>query len=322
MGRSASTLPRRCTHAILNDIWSNYDMFIFDADGVLWTGDTVIDGAVQLFKKLLSSGKDVVVVTNNATKKVESHVEKFERLGFEGMTKDNVINSGIVCAHEIRRMKNDPANADRSHLPVYLLGSLALRNTLEEFGIESIGFGHDRVVRNGCLDNELELSDFVSVGNLPEIFAVVSSYDRYLNLDKLSKATNFLVKNPTVHFIATNEDMTFPKNPNEITLGAGIISTNLRITSGRNPIVMGKPDKAMWNYISEKFGEKIRMDRTIMIGDRCDTDILFGNNNNLDTLLVLSGVTKDSHIIKIQEEGKFELLPKYFTDSVKDLLLE
>ena len=53
--------------------------------------------------------------------------------------------------------------------------------------------------------------------------------------------------------------------------------------------------------------------RTCMVGDRLDTDILFGKSGNLKTLLVLSGVTGD-------EWKDHEIQADYVLDVIGDLL--
>jgi phosphoglycolate phosphatase len=50
--------------------------------------------------------------------------------------------------------------------------------------------------------------------------------------------------------------------------------------------VVGKPAPFMLDYIANKFD--IRKDQICMVGDRLDTDILFGKDGGLRTLLVLS----------------------------------
>ena len=52
------------------------------------------------------------------------------------------------------------------------------------------------------------------------------------------------------------------------------------------------------------------------IGDRMDTDIIAGIESNIDTVLVLSGVTKE------EELAQFPYQPKYILSSVADLLTE
>jgi ribonucleotide monophosphatase NagD (HAD superfamily) len=54
-----------------------------------------------------------------------------------------------------------------------------------------------------------------------------------------------------------------------------------------------------------------------MVGDRLDTDILFGNNYGIVTLLVLSGVTSTEELFRNDNR----IHPNYYADSIADLLL-
>lgn len=56
-----------------------------------------------------------------------------------------------------------------------------------------------------------------------------------------------------------------------------------------------------------------------MIGDKLDTDIGFGKNSGIDTLLVLSGVTKAENYETLQARHP-EFKPTHMFNSVKDLL--
>lgn len=51
----------------------------------------------------------------------------------------------------------------------------------------------------------------------------------------------------------------------------------------------------MLDYIADKFN--VRKDQICMVGDRLDTDILFGKDGGLRTLLVLSGVTSEETVL-------------------------
>jgi len=57
--------------------------------------------------------------------------------------------------------------------------------------------------------------------------------------------------------------------------------------------------------------------RTLMIGDRLNTDILFGINGGLATLLVLTGVTQEADIAP--GPGASPIVPDYVTQSIGDL---
>lgn len=55
----------------------------------------------------------------------------------------------------------------------------------------------------------------------------------------------------------------------------------------REPILVGKPSEFMLADIAQS--SRLKRHEMCMVGDRLDTDILFGKNGGLSTLLVLSG---------------------------------
>jgi NagD protein len=81
--------------------------------------------------------------------------------------------------------------------------------------------------------------------------------------------------------------------------------------SGISPFFVGKPNALMMrtalNYLN------VHSENTIMIGDRMDTDIVAGVTSGMETILVLSGVTKKEDI------DKFPYLPTHILDSVADI---
>jgi 4-nitrophenyl phosphatase len=66
-----------------SDLIAKYDTFLFDCDGVLWSGDEIIPGAVKVLEKLRSKGKQVIFVTNNASKSRKAIKVKFDKLNIE-----------------------------------------------------------------------------------------------------------------------------------------------------------------------------------------------------------------------------------------------
>ena len=53
-----------------------YDYFLFDCDGVLWSGNTEIKDSFLALNKLNSLGKKVFLITNNSTRLRESIKEE------------------------------------------------------------------------------------------------------------------------------------------------------------------------------------------------------------------------------------------------------
>jgi 4-nitrophenyl phosphatase/phosphoglycolate phosphatase len=68
----------------------------------------------------------------------------------------------------------------------------------------------------------------------------------------------------------------------------------------------------MIDYIVDKY--KVDRPRICMVGDRLDTDIVFGADNGLSTVLTLSGVTSEKKLLS--EENKIK--PEYYVNSIAD----
>lgn len=85
----------------------------------------------------------------------------------------------------------------------------------------------------------------------PDVSAVVCGLDKNINYTKISKAFQYLRLNPGCHFIATNEDGTYP-SVDGLLPGAGSISAPLRYALGRDPICTGKPSSTMLDCVKAK----------------------------------------------------------------------
>ena len=51
-----------------SELLDKTDVFIFDCDGVIWKGDSLIDGVPATLEMLKAAGKKIFFVTNNSTK--------------------------------------------------------------------------------------------------------------------------------------------------------------------------------------------------------------------------------------------------------------
>ncbi|KAK7835729.1 phosphoglycolate phosphatase 1b [Quercus suber] len=68
------------------------------------------------------------------------------------------------------------------------------------------------------------------------------------------------------------------------------------------------------NLINHRFG--ILKSQICMVGDRLDTDILFGQNGGCKTLLVLSGVTT----LPMLQNPNNSIQPDFYTNKISDFL--
>lgn len=172
---------------------------------------------------------------------------------------------------------------------VYIVGSTGISKELDALGITNFGVGPDVMTTNLMT---LVKDEFKPV---PGVGAVVVGFDEHISFPKMMKAASYL-NDPETLFIATNTDERFPM-PNFVVPGTGSIVRSIETCAERKPVVMGKPENWLVDIF---FKEEIKRDckKFLMIGDRLNTDIWFGKNNNFQTLLVESGVHK---IEKVQQ---------------------
>ncbi|KAF9114657.1 hypothetical protein BGX27_010234 [Mortierella sp. AM989] len=272
-----------------------YDTFLLDCDGVLWHSSTVIDGVLDTINFLRKNGKRLVFVTNNSTLSRPNYVKKFERLGIQATEKD-IFSSAYATAVYLRNILNFPKDKR-----VFVIGESGIVDELKEVGIETTGASED----DGVI---MTHTSFGSIEDDPSIGAVVSGFDINLNYRKLAKAFKYLHNKEDVHFILTNDDATFPAISGHYP-GTGALAQPLMFSLGRQPLVMGKPNKPMLDCFFANYHTDPA--RTCMVGDRLDTDIDFGAQGNIDTLMVLTGVSTEKEAL----DPKQPIKPTYIIQS-------
>merc|ERR1719226_99179 len=108
-----------------------------------------------------------------------------------------------------------------------------------------------------------------------DVGAVIVGFDRNINYHKIQYAQLCINENPGCQFIATNLDRVTHLTDAQEWAGNGSMVGAIRGCTGREPTVVGKPSPLMIDYIIGKYGITDRK-RICMVGDRLDTDILFG----------------------------------------------
>ncbi|ORY50767.1 2-phosphoglycolate phosphatase [Rhizoclosmatium globosum] len=250
------------------------DTFLFDCDGVIWHGDNLIPNVAHVLERLREMGKRILFVSNNSTKSRRQYLKKFTQLNIEAYVNE-VFGSAYAAAYYIKHNLELPDNKK-----VYIVGMSGIQEELDAEGIKHCGSSDDN-------ENLTDMSEMSTIKNDPDVGAVLFGFDLDLNYKKLAKAFTYL-QNPETHFLATNTDLTFPTK-NAVYPGTGALLAALSTPLGRKPLVMGKPEQRMLDVIVDKY--HLDRSRTCMVGDRLDTDILFGQNGGMKTLLVLTGVT-------------------------------
>ena len=279
----------------------DYDTFIFDCDGVIWKGDTLINGADKTLHHLWNAKKNVFFMTNNSLKTRKECVAKFDKLGIP-IEPDNLLCSGFAAATYLSGL-----GFSHSNKKVYVIGERSVVTELQLQGIATVG----GPAFNGVHD---PISKDIHVDINPDIEAVVVGCDRGINYYKLMYAQQCLLNNPNCIFVATNTDQVKHLTPTQEFAGAGAMVNAVAGCTGINPIITGKPSRFMIDYLTKVHG--IDPSRSLMVGDRLDTDIAFGVNGGTSTCLVLSGCTT-----RIQaEKVTCDMKPDFIVDNIGALL--
>lgn len=264
------------------ELLAKYDTFLFDCDGVIWVGNELLPKVKETLQLLQSLDKRLIFVSNNSTKARETYVEKLAGFGIGGVGTTQIINSAYSTAIYIDEVLKLPKD-----VKIWVLGQTGIEKELQNFGYETVTI--DNLEKKGLelsTDNINELVD-------PEIGCVVVGLDFKLTFLKLSITLQYLL-NPKIPFIATNIDSTFPFKNTKLP-GAGSIVEIASYASGRKPdAICGKPNSGMMDSILAH--HNLDKSKTIMIGDRLNTDMKFGSVNDIDTLLVLTGIELESAV--------------------------
>ena len=95
----------------------------------------------------------------------------------------------------------------------------------------------------------------------------------------------------------------------------------METASSRTAIVIGKPSRFMFDCMASQFG--LDPAQSIMVGDRLETDILFGAKCGLDTMLTLTGVStmEEAQSYKDSDDPeKMHFVPDYVVETIGDFI--
>ncbi len=138
---------------------------------------------------------------------------------------------------------------------------------------------------------------------------VVIGETRTYSFEKLEKAIE-LVRGGA-KLIGANPD-TVGVTATGIMPATGALVAPIEIATGKKAYFVGKPNPLMLRHGVRILG--CHGSEIAFIGDRMDTDIIAGIESNVDTILVLSGVTAKEDI------QNFPYRPKYVLNGVGDIL--
>ena len=144
----------------------------------------------------------------------------------------------------------------------------------------------------------------ITINDVNPDYVVVGETRNY-NYDNIIRAVRYIHNGAKL--IGTNPDLTGPTETGVVPATRALISP-IELATGKQAYFVGKPNPLMMRTGLKLLGCDI--DETVIIGDRMDTDIIAGIESEIDTVLVMSGVTQPDMI------NTFAYRPKYIFDNV------
>jgi HAD superfamily hydrolase (TIGR01450 family) len=255
-----------------------YDTALLDLDGVVYAGGSAIAHAVESLGTARAGGMHLAYVTNNALRTPDAVAEHLTELGIPTEGGD-VITSAQAVARLISEQL--PAGAR-----VLVIGGEGLRVALRERGLEPVESADD------------------------DPAAVVQGYGGPdLPWGRFAEASYAIARG--LPWFASNTDLTIP-SARGIAPGNGAAVQVVRIATGAEPQVAGKPLPPMHKETILRTGAR----RPLVVGDRLDTDIEGAFNGEVDSLLVLTGVTDGAQLLAAPPQHR----PTYVDADLRGLL--
>ncbi len=236
-------------------------LVILDCDGTLYRGSELIPGAVEAVRLLRINDIAVRFVTNNSGITQQGIQQKLVSLGFDCQIEEvlgTARATGLVM--KVLNLKS-----------ALVVGQIAVVEELTSLGIK-------------C-----ELAENLPVTHNSQFDAVVACLCKNLSYSMIAQAQK-AIKEGAV-FIATNEDAGLPDRDGLILPGAGATVGAIRGATLIEPKVIGKPEPTMLNMIAHECG--VSPQEMFVVGDRYETDILFGKQAGCKTYQVLTGVSDE-----------------------------
>ncbi|WP_237089428.1 HAD-IIA family hydrolase [Nocardioides dokdonensis] len=253
-----------------------HDLAMLDLDGVVYVDGDAVAHAADAITAARREQMRVAFVTNNASRTPGTVAAHLRELGVEAAEAD-VVSSAQAAA----RVLGDRLGAGAR---VVLLGAVGLREAVEAAGLVPVGVEDD--------------AEAVVTGYGPDV----------LWRDVMRAAVRI---REGLWWVASNTDMSIP-TAYGVAPGHGVLVETLQRFSGVDPVVAGKPARPLLEETVRRVGGQ----RPLMVGDRLDTDIEGASVMGIESLLVLTGVTDLTTLVRAEAHER----PTYLHPDLRGLL--
>ncbi|OYN92681.1 HAD-IIA family hydrolase [Parenemella sanctibonifatiensis] len=239
-----------------------YDAYVFDLDGTIYLGDHLLPGAARMIAELRRRGIPVRFLSNNPTKDPQMYSDKLTKLGVETSVAD-IANTVVTTTRWLQ--------ANHPDAVLFPIAEEPLQRALREAGF--------------TLSEDPE-----------EIDIVIASYDRTFDYRKLQIAFDAIWFHKRAFLITTNPDRfcPFPGGRGEPD-AAAIVGAIQGCTGTELVKNLGKPDPIMLHEALANVD--VEVGRSMMVGDRLQTDIQMALDGGMASACVLTGEATEADVL-------------------------
>ncbi len=239
----------------LSEIQSEYECFFIDLWGVIHNGVNLFENVLDTLKFLKNEKKSIFFLTN-APRRSSVIKKQLFKFGLSNKLYDDVVSSGEITWQKLKGKKK---------LRCYLIGPPRDFHLIEGLDVDVVKNPKlvDLIINTGPWGDKDSLENYKPI---------------------LEELVNY---NPLM--ICSNPDKTVIRG-NRFMICAGLLAEYYQKIGGKVEYY-GKPYSEIYDYtysIMKKRNEKI-----LVIGDSLDNDIKGANLQNLDSLLITSGIHRE-----------------------------
>ena len=242
----------------------------------MWVGGEPTPRAAEAIAAVREAGKRVAFATNDPRSGTEDFVTRLWGLGIQASLAD-VVTVGGAMQYRLAETRHGRT--------AFVIGTGAMRRHVADAG--------------------LRLLNATDLASRAEVVIVAGTED--LVYDDLRNAS--LAVSRGADLVAAGRDPTYPQ-PDGPWPGTGAILAAVEYATGRTAEIVGKPEPALLLAAVDRLGEG----RTLVVGDRIDSDVAAAESANLDAALVLTGGSTR------EDADASELKPVAIAESLASLL--
>jgi len=259
-----------------------YDAYVFDMDGTIYLGDHLLPGAARMVNELRRRQIPVRFLSNNPTRDPEQYAEKLTNLGLPTEL-DDIANTVVTTTAWLKAHHPDAV--------VFPISEEPLKRALAKAGIR--------------------MSE-----DPAEIDIVIASYDRGFDYRKLQIAFDAIWFHKRAFLIQTNPDRFCPFPGGRGEPDCASITAAIEACTGTTcRRSFGKPDPIMLQTVMASL-PGATLGRSVMVGDRLQTDIKMALDTDMISAVVLTGEATADDVAALPPH----LAPKLVLDRIDRLI--